>query len=265
MKILLSRFNISSNKFSIVTVRVQFIKFHMLSTISSISLPNPSYKPGDKTISPYENSKHISIDPKLEKSCYSLIISGVTPRPVAFISSISKEGISNIAPFSYFGVMSHDPPTVTIGLCLKNGIKKDTLNNIEDNGEFVVNIVSEWLAESATYTCGNFPPNVNEFKESGLTEVPSVLIKPSRCLESAINMECIITNKQELINDNGDHTTTIITGRIVMFHVNEEILIIDKNTGIKSINNELLKPLGRLGGDTWCKLGERFDIPRPKV
>ncbi len=156
---------------------------------------------------PFENQAHVSVDPMKEKSNYSLLISGVTPRPTAFVSTVSSSGAGNLAPFSYFGLVSHDPPTVVIGIGMKpGGVKKDTLLNIEETGEFVVNMISEWMCESATFCAGDFQRGEDEMKITGLTPQPSEVIKTPRVKESAFQMECVLTNKNEIINDAGKCT-----------------------------------------------------------
>lgn len=233
-------------------------------TIAAPMSPQPDWVPGQSQPSPYEHSPFVAIDPKEEKGVYPLCISGITPRPVAFISSVSTTGVCNLAPFSYFGLMSHDPPTLSIGIVMNGKHKKDTLVNIEETGEFVCNIISEWMVEGASHTAGAFSPDIDEFVESGLTKLPSVLIKPARCKESAFQMECKMTSKQELINDEGVHTTTIITARVVMFHVAEPILGLTER-GSKFVKYDAFRSMGRLGGNTWSTLGDKFDIARPAV
>ena len=109
------------------------------------------------------------------------MISGIVPRPIAFVSTLSKENIGNLAPYSYFGVVSHDPPLISVSICTKGEqVKKDTLVNIEDTNEFTVNIISDWFTESASHCSGLFEPSIDEFDLSGLTRQPSTKIKPPR-------------------------------------------------------------------------------------
>jgi len=120
------------------------------------SQSSPSWQPGDKQHSPHGlGVKHISINPEQESSVYSLMVSSCVPRPVALVSSLSAGGTGNLAPFSYFGVVSHDPPTIMLGICTKGGgVKKDTIVNIEQTGEFVVNLISDWMVEAASHCAG---------------------------------------------------------------------------------------------------------------
>jgi flavin reductase (DIM6/NTAB) family NADH-FMN oxidoreductase RutF len=128
----------------------------------------------------------------------------------------------------------------------------------------VVNIISDWMVESANYACGAFPPEVDEFEVSGLTPLPSESVGPPRVAESAVHMECKLSHKHELFNDSGEHTTTVVFGRVVKFHIAMPLLE-EGPRGAPVVNTVKLKPLGRLGGDTWVQLGDRFDIPRPQV
>ena len=130
-----------------------------------------------------------------------------------------------MSPYSYFNAVAHDPPTLCIGICKnRDGRNKDTLNNIEETGEFVVNIISDWMVESANHTCGAFPPEVDEMAVVGLTPLPSEVVAPPRVAESAVHMECKLAGKHEVVNDKGDITCTVVFGRVVRFHVLEPLL-----------------------------------------
>eukprot|EP00596_Hydrurales_sp_CCMP1899_P004504 CAMPEP_0119042870 /NCGR_PEP_ID=MMETSP1177-20130426/16220_1 /TAXON_ID=2985 /ORGANISM="Ochromonas sp, Strain CCMP1899" /LENGTH=256 /DNA_ID=CAMNT_0007009925 /DNA_START=103 /DNA_END=873 /DNA_ORIENTATION=- len=235
---------------------------------TSITSPNPSWRIGEKQPSPFKDQPFITISPNDVPSSYSLMISAITPRPVAFVSSQSAAGVNNLSPFSYFSAVSHDPPLISIGVCNnRDGSKKDTLVNIEETEEFTVNIISEWMVEAANHTCGAFKPDIDEFEMSGLTPLKSDLVKPFRVEESAFHMECKLHSKTEVFNDKGIHTTTIVLGRIIKFHVAEPILV-DKSKwshGMPVVDTLKMKALGRLGGDTWVRMGDTFDIKRPIV
>ena len=148
---------------------------------------SPLYQPQPH---PFGNASYQSFDPSEIRSSYSLCISGVVPRPIALTSTLSVDGTRNIAPFSYFNIVSHDPPHVALGICKNpDGSKKDTLRNIEDTKEFVINIMSDWYVESANHCCGNFAPEEDELQRSGLMNpIPSQVVKPCRLAESAFHM-----------------------------------------------------------------------------
>ena len=127
-----------------------------------------------------------------------------------------------------------------------------------------MNIISEWMVEASSHTCGAWPPSTDEFAKSGLTPLASDLIKPDRVEESAYHMECKLYSKNEIFNDSGVHTSTVVLGRVVRFHISEPILE-DGAHGVLTTNTLELKPCGRLGGDRWAALGHTFDIKRPAV
>ena len=111
------------------------------------------YHAGDPQCHPFGEARHRSIDPTALASSYLLGISGVVPRPIAFVSTQSASGIGNLAPFSYFNIVAHDPPTVVVGICRnRDGSLKDTLRNIDETNEFVVNIISKWMVDAANHT-----------------------------------------------------------------------------------------------------------------
>ncbi len=230
--------------------------------------PHAGWKPPQKLPTPDGISKSamVALDPKVigGKKCYPLIISAVVPRPVAFVSTVSKTGEQNLAPFSYFTAM-HDPPCVVLCICRaghRSGGKKDTMQNIDDTKEFTVNVLSEWFLEQANHTCGNYDAGVDEMALSGLTPLPSTKVNPPRVKESAVHMECVLKHKYETQGYNGEDTATIVVGEIVMFHVNEHVA---KKTpsGSTYVGLDELQPISRLGGNTYGRSRECFDMPRP--
>ncbi|CAM9203746.1 unnamed protein product [Ectocarpus sp. 12 AP-2014] len=229
---------------------------------------HPSWTPGDKQPPPEGTEKgHVRIDPRDLKSCYSLMISSVVPRPIALTSTLAPDGTVNCAPFSYFNTVGHDPPTLAVSVCRNgNGSKKDTLVNMLASGEFVVSIMSDWFVEAANHTCGSFPPEVDEMDVAGLTPIKSTIVAPPRIKESAVNMECKVRHTYDIVNSKGDVTTTVVFGEVVMFHVFSHLL--NENgagEGKPTVNHEGLMPMSRLGGNTYGRLGSVFDIPRPRV
>lgn len=120
------------------------------------------------------------------------------------------------------------------------------------------------MVEASSHTCGAWPPSVDEFEKSGLTPLASDIVKPPRVRESAFQMECKLYSKNEVFNDKGDHTSTIVLGRVVRFHVIEPLLE-EGAYGVPTLNTLELRPCGRLGGDRWASLGKTFDIKRPVV
>lgn len=189
---------------------------------------------------------------------YKLIIGSVLPRPIAFVSTLSAEGQMNLAPFSFFNAVCSSPPTLLFCPMRRgnDGGKKDTLINIDETGEFVVNVVSEAIVAQMNLTAGEFPPDVNEFLESDLTPAPSVIVRPPRVKESPVSMECKL---QQIIpvGGGGVGSGAVVLGTIVQFHVREDLLEEGR------VNTTLLQPVARLAGSAYCPVREVFEIQRP--
>jgi len=189
---------------------------------------------------------------------YKLMIGIIVPRPIAFVSTVDAAGIRNLAPFSYFTACSSDPPMVCFTAAVRSGAQpyKDTLRNIEATGEFVVNIVSEEFAEPMNLTSANVPPDVDEFALSGLTPVASDLVKPPRVGESKAQMECRLHQIVRVSDKPGGGV--LVIGQVLRFHVLESML-----DGYK-VDPDKLKAIGRMGGPTYVRTHDRFDMQRPK-
>jgi flavin reductase (DIM6/NTAB) family NADH-FMN oxidoreductase RutF len=189
------------------------------------------------------------------KENYKLLIGSIIPRPIAFVSTLSVENVLNLAPFSFFTAITSRPPTVCFASARKgnSGVKKDTLINIESSGDFVVNIVTEQISKQMHQTAGDFGPDIDEFALTGLTPVPSVIVKPPRVLESPINLECRLFKTVE-IGDGLAGSGTLIIGEIVVYHIDDLLL----NDG--RIDPDRLKPVGKLAGTEYSTLGRRFNF-----
>ncbi|MBI1804510.1 MAG: flavin reductase family protein [Ignavibacteriae bacterium] len=200
------------------------------------------------------------IDPKDhdDYNIYKLMIGSIVPRPIAFVSSISVDGIRNLAPFSFFNGVCSNPPTILFCTVVrKDGKHKDTLNNVAATKEFVVNIVSEDFAEQMNITSGDFPPNVDEFEVSGLTPIPSDLVKPSRVKESRISLECKL---QQIVTVNDlPGGGVVVFGEILRFHIADELF------DNYRIDQDKLRAIGRMGGPTYTRTRDRFDLIRLKA
>ena len=177
---------------------------------------------------------------------YRLLNSVVVPRPIAWVSTTSAEGVDNLAPHSFFTVACVDPPIVqftSVG-------RKDSLANAEATGEFTVSTTPEWLFEEINATGTNFPADVGEFAEVGLEKEPSLRVRPPRVARSPVALECVLERTVEL----GD--STVVFGRVVHAAVDDDVLV----DGRPDIHR--LRPLARLGGDEWSTIGEVRSIPR---
>ena len=198
----------------------------------------------------------MKIDPRSFEGFNRVLTGVVVPRPIAFVSTISTEGIVNLAPFSFFNAVAYDPPTIVFSSSRRAATKeKDTLANIEATGEFVVNIVVDDIAEAMNRTAAEYPADVNEFEIAGLTPAPSDSVKPPRVAESPVNMECRLV--QVVPIGSGDHAHGLVIGEIVLMHVRDDII-----EGHR-INHQRLRPTGRLAGNMYCHTGDIYEMVRP--
>ena len=201
----------------------------------------------------------MQLDPDIltVKENYKLMIGSILPRPIAFVSTISPTGIFNLAPYSFFMGITSNPPTIGFAPARKgqSGDKKDTLSNIEATKEFVVNIVTEDIAEKMNETATEFPADVDEFEIARLTAVASRIVKPPRVAESPINLECRL-HDIVYIGKEEPGGGALVIGRIVMFHVRDDLIENGR------IDTGRLRPVGRLAGQEYTTLGKRFILER---
>jgi len=198
-----------------------------------------------------------AVTPRTE--LYPWIIRCIAPRPIAWVSTISPEGVPNLAPFSFFTAISSVPPTLVFvpGRREDTGGKKDTLLNIEATGGFVVNVVTEDLAEAMNQTATDYPHGISEFEKAGLTAVPAERVAAPRLRESPVHFEC---ERYEIIHVGADGVGggSLVIGRIVLIHVDEAVLKDGK------VDYDLYHPVGRLGGMDYSRTRDRFVMVRKK-
>ena len=191
-----------------------------------------------------------------QRATYKLLSGAIIPRPIGWISSISPDGTPNLAPFSFFNAVGDDPPHVVFSTVRTGNVNKDTLNNVLATGEFVVNMVTEDLVEQANTSSSTVAPEVNEFELAGLTSAPSIVVKPPRVAESPIQMECRLVHHYALEgSQNGG--AVLMVGRIEVFHIDPSVMLDDFK-----INVANYRPVARLAGSDYAKLGEIFSIKR---
>jgi flavin reductase (DIM6/NTAB) family NADH-FMN oxidoreductase RutF len=190
------------------------------------------------------------------RECYKLLVSTITPRPIAWVVSLDPGGRLNAAPFSFFNALSGDPPVVGIGIgSHQPPVAKDTRANIRDTGQFVVNLVSEDLAKAMNITAIEFARGVNELKHAGLTAVPSTRVKPPRIAESPVAFECELMQIVELGPNNG-----LVLGRVVAMHVVDDAVV---DVAKHYIDTPKLKLIGRMHGAGWyARTTDLFEMPR---
>ena len=193
---------------------------------------------------------------------YKLLISGIIPRPIGFLSTISKDGTStNLAPFSYTQVFNHDPPIFGVGFSGGIDNAKDTLRNLLDTGECVINIISEHFIEAANACAIDLPYGQSEWSVSGLTPADTEVVKPKRVKESIFSVEGKLLNHQEFESrkTEGKKTGVLCVIEGVRFWVREDAINEDRSL----IDPEVFKPIARLGGISYARVVEGFEIPRP--
>lgn len=200
------------------------------------------------------------IDPGAEspRNVYKVMIGAIVPRPIAFISTLGADGIRNLAPFSFFTAISANPPVICFSPMIRgsDSTRKDTLRNIEATREFVVNIVSENFVQQMNTCSGEYPPEVDEFEVSGLTPLPSDMVRPARVKEARVNMECKLV--QVVHVSERPLGGSIVLGEVLRFHVDDTIVEDFR------IDPDKLSAVGRMGGATYVRTTDRFDLVRPK-
>jgi flavin reductase (DIM6/NTAB) family NADH-FMN oxidoreductase RutF len=218
------------------------------------------------------------IDPAQQpaRQVYKLMTGIIVPRPIALVSTVDRSGVANLAPFSFFCGVGSAPPTLLFCPALRakeSGAggpgdrssqqgssdparRKDTLRNVEETAEFVVNVVSDAIAEAANTTAAEVPPEVDEFALSGLTPAPSLVVKPPRVSESPAQMECKLL--QVIYTSHEPGGGVIVLGEIVRFHVRADLV---DNFRVDPAG---LDAVGRMSGNTWARTRERIELLRPE-
>jgi flavin reductase (DIM6/NTAB) family NADH-FMN oxidoreductase RutF len=194
------------------------------------------------------------------RDAYRLMTSVIVPRPIAWVSTISVNGIPNLAPYSFFNGVGGQPPTVMFSVSQRRGggksKVKDTLRNAQETGEFVVNLVDEALAEAMNLTAGEYSYEVDEFEIANLETVASIDVKPPRVNGTPIAMEAKVT---QIVPVEGT-TNTMVLGRVVRYHIREGLV---RPNG--TVDPVAFGPVGRLGSDEYASLGKVFSMIRPII
>ena len=201
----------------------------------------------------------ISIDPSknTERENYKFLIGSIIPRPIAFVTSMSNEGVLNGAPFSYFNIVSANPPMISLAIQRSGGKLKDTARNIIGSKEFVVHIVDEQNVELINKTAASLPPDQSEIDLAQLTPVKSDKISTPGVKEAKVRMECTLEQALELGGADSPGCDLII-GRIVQFHIDSNLYQSGR------IDPKGLAAVSRLAGNNYAKIGEIFEIERPQ-
>ncbi len=193
------------------------------------------------------------IDPTQQSSLenYKLLTNLVVPRPIAWVTSMSPQGVVNLAPFSFFNAIGSDPVYIMLSVGNNDdGRAKDTANNIVASGEFVVNMVSEELFDAMNLSAADFPPEYSELEAAQLHAAPSIAVKTPRVEMSPASLECKLFSAQSL------GANTLIIGQVVMFHIADRLL------GPR-MHVSGFAPIGRLGSPSvYCRTTDRFEVAR---
>jgi flavin reductase (DIM6/NTAB) family NADH-FMN oxidoreductase RutF len=187
------------------------------------------------------------------KDRYKLLTGLVVPRPIGWIGTRRQDGTFNLAPFSFFNVISSSPPTVIFSGGRHLDRPKDSVALAEESGEFSVNIVSESVAAAMSVTAGSYGPEVDEFAMAGLTAVSGSVIEAPLVAESPANLECVV----QRIVDIGEGVSRLVVGRVVAIHVEPGVL-----DGTRVLSDQL-QAIGRMAGNTYVTTEAVFDIERP--
>lgn len=187
------------------------------------------------------------------RDSYRLMISAFIPRPIAFVSTRSRTGVDNAAPFSYSMAVSSRPMVLAVSIAEREGRPKDTARNILDTREFVVNLVTESLAEKMNIASGDYAAGVSEFDEAGITRAPSEAIRPPRIAESPVNFECRLIRAVRVADN------MVFFGEALRLHVDDGVL----TDGIVDVRK--LHAMGRMGGRQYCRTQDVLEMKRPRI
>ncbi|KAB8078167.1 hypothetical protein BDV29DRAFT_166999 [Aspergillus leporis] len=230
--------------------------------------PYPTWTYGDGVPNNTANlsKQHHEIDPYAPDrpmvNNYRLLVSGIAPRPVGFLSTVNSKGEKNLSPFSYFQVIDHDPPMFIVGFSSRPGRVKDTYRNLKETGECVINTVSEDMIEAVNATSIDAPYWVSEWDVSGLTEAPSSTVAPARVKESVFNIEGKVIDIKEFEDHQkpGMSIAATVLIKATRFWVREGAADPD----FKDIDLEQLRPVGQLGGVSYGRVVETYERPRKR-
>lgn len=184
---------------------------------------------------------------------YKLLSGLIVPRPIGWIGTVGSDGALNLAPFSFFNLLSVDPPVVAFSGGRRGDHPKDSVRFAEASGEFSVNVVSEEVAEAMNVTSASVGPDTDEFSLAGLTAVPGVATGAPLVAESPANLECRVIQ----VMDIGDSTSRLVMGQVLAVHVRPDVL-----DGTR-VDSDALRAIGRMAGSSYIHTRDRFEMGRP--
>jgi flavin reductase (DIM6/NTAB) family NADH-FMN oxidoreductase RutF len=200
----------------------------------------------------------INVSEASVQDVYRMLVGIVTPRPIAWVTSLDAAGGVNLAPFSFFNAFGANPPVVIFSPTLRrDGSKKDTLLNVEATREFVLNAAVDSLAQQVNLSSSELPPGQSEVELTGLSLLPSVKVKPPRIAESPAHLECALL--QIVPIGKGPLAANLVIGEVVAIHIKEDVL---NDQG--QIDPRKLRTIARMGGDHFCRTTDLFEMHRPR-
>lgn len=190
---------------------------------------------------------------------YRRLTEVVIPRPIALVATVDGEGVANLAPFSFFTVVSSNPPFIAFAphRAGRTGSKKDTLRNVEQVGEFTVSVVTEEIAEQANRCAAPLPYGDSEFDHSGLTPMAAERVRAPLVAESPVGLECVVEEIRSYGEAGG--AGSLVVGRVVLIHVDPAL----RDPADGRVLPERLHAVGRMGGSLWCRTLDTFELERP--
>lgn len=189
---------------------------------------------------------------------HGLLTGLIVPRPIGWITTLDGAGNVNLAPFSFFNMVSSNPATVIVSIGQRDGRPKDSLANVQPGRELVVNIVTRSLLEAMNATSIESPPDHDELRAAGLTAAPSAVVRPPRVAESPAHLEARVTQVVPVLRDDGSASNHVVFARVVHLHVADEVLV-----GDHKVDTRTLAPVARLAGREYGLLGELVELDRP--
>jgi flavin reductase (DIM6/NTAB) family NADH-FMN oxidoreductase RutF len=190
---------------------------------------------------------------------YRRLTEVVIPRPIALVATVDPDGVPNLAPFSFFNIVSSNPPFVAFAphRMGRTGSKKDTLRNVEQVGEFTVSVVTEEIAEQVNSCAAPLPYGESEFDLSGLTPMAAERVKAPLVAESPVGLECRLEEIRTYGEEGG--AGSLVVGRVLLMHIDPSL----RDPGDGRVLPERLRAVGRMGGSSWCRTLDTFDLERP--
>lgn len=242
-------------------------KFNDNSDFKLVPPPNPEWQPGVKPKSPFPGDfESVKIE-EMSSAPYELFVSAFAPRMFMLCSTLSKDGIANLTPITYIGAVSEDEPHISLGITKRKGSSqpKDTQVNIDDTGEFVLNMVSSWCCEAAEHCGKKVSSDVDEFEVSGFSKLPSVTVRPYRAKETAVQIECRVVSHVDLSDAAGVHSSRVYIAKVMAIHFEKELMASGRDNSNPMIGLPGLKPIALMNSRLRSCINQAFSDTNARV